>query len=502
MKKPSLPPPGLVRNAGPADVPGRWWDCNLIRWVDGRLRPVGGHTRITASVFASTIRKLFTYRLDDDRFCVVAGMENALYVNLDSWIDVTPAGNVAFNNDLVGFGVGDYGEEAYGTPRSTPATGSQIAARPNTWSFDLWGQELIAVNSADGRLVTWDPATPTTDAVAVTGAPVSNQWVLTTDQRHVVLLRAGGQARRVGWCSREDINDWDFASTTNTAGFYDLPTTSPLICAIKVREGFLVFSDREVFLFRYIGSPFVYSYDLIGHTLIMNAKFVVAVDGGAMWMGREGFWLYKDGALVQIGCDVGDLLGPDADTGDMDLSETIFAGHAAAVQMLPEVWFWYVPIGDTVPSRYVSYNYKEKWWSRGSLTRTAAWGATADKYWYSANGHVYRQEDGWLADGATRVGSVWIESGAVTPESGEIFDLGSALFTVGSGYDKVQLRAYSRFTPEGTEYAFGPYTIQSDGWCHMRPTGRDIRFRVEGLQDDAWSLGVARFEVIDGQGER
>ena len=42
-------PPGVFRNGTKRDARGRFYDANLIRWKSGKLKPIGGGAKTTAS---------------------------------------------------------------------------------------------------------------------------------------------------------------------------------------------------------------------------------------------------------------------------------------------------------------------------------------------------------------------------------------------------------------------------------------------------------------------
>jgi hypothetical protein len=52
-------PPGVARQGSQAEMQGRWYTSQLVRWVSGVLRPVGGWEKIAPSApFVGTIRAL------------------------------------------------------------------------------------------------------------------------------------------------------------------------------------------------------------------------------------------------------------------------------------------------------------------------------------------------------------------------------------------------------------------------------------------------------------
>jgi hypothetical protein len=120
-----------------------------------------------------------------------------------------------------------------------------------------------------------------------------------------------------------------------------------------------------------------------------------------------------------------------------------------------------------------------------------------------ADGHLYQHEVGWLDAGASRGGSVFVESAAQQlPGAGDrcLNVLGGQLDS-GSGYDATQIRAYTRETHDDPiEYEEGPFQAYSDGWVECRFSGRDIRLRIEQIRDQQWSVGEMRFDIIPGRG--
>lgn len=385
-------PPGVVRGATPLDAPGRWWDTSLVRWRSGQLEPVGGWVKINATAMADAARAIYTWRTNADSALVAVGTETKLYVdNGDGLTDRSPANLQSFlspgGSSQGGYSAGDYGEEDYGDARSVPYAGP-VLTRPSAWTFANFGEDLVAVSSADGRLLKWTPTAPvgaaaevgqfgissiqrtsnvvtvTTDkahgyangrsvtisgvstasfngtftitsvpstttftfaqtasdagpvtnsgSVRLTAVPQGNRAVFVTPERHVVLLGANGVARRVGWCSREDITDWNYSSTTNTAGFLELDAASFLITGEVVQQGSLIWSDRDLYLMTFIGSPFVYSINRVGETSLYNPNMVTTIAGRAMWLGKGGFYFY-DGNLRLLECPVVEYVLGDID---------------------------------------------------------------------------------------------------------------------------------------------------------------------------------------------
>lgn len=571
-------PPGVVRPATPLQAKGRYWDANLIRWRAGKLLPVGGWQRITDAPLDSTVRAMFPWTDTNGLAHLAIGCEDDLYVLAGAtYTNITPSGYTGPGTNTVGgYGAYNYGALLYGddTDVTYPRPVSNIEYPAFAWSFDNWGEDLLAVSTSDGRLLHWNTeeviaaevgvspivnivrsanvATVTTvdhhgfiagDSVVIAGnsvgsfngthtvvaaatdttftfsspgtnttgtggtassvvpCPVSNRAVIVTPERHVVLLGAGGNPRRVAWSSREDYTDWNFASTTNTAGFLDLDTQDKLIMCAPVREGTLIWTDTEAWLMRFIGLPYIYSIERIGFGCGLMAPRAFATSAGrCIWMGQESIWIYDGGVVRPLPCDVGSYVFENIDAA----SGPIFA-HGADNGIFPEAWFWFPSQGSDVPDLSVFYNYSEGWWGIGNtMTRTAAVGAGVFDYPIAAdeNNDLYDHENGWTAAGTPIEEDRYGETGSLNIQNGNVVSfLRQAITDSGYGYDSTAITVYSAFTPEGTETVSGPFNPRSDGYTDLRVTGRDFRLKIASTQDAPWSIGEMRIDFM-GRGRR
>lgn len=331
-----------------------------------------------------------------------------------------------------------------------------------------------------------------------TTVPIGNRSVAVSNERHIFLLGVAGNPRRLGWCSREDYTDWNFASTTNTAGYVDLETQTPLLKAVNVREGLLVFSESDVFLVRYIGLPFVYSVEKLGASSVLSPDMIATFDGKAMWFDQSGFMVYEGGSIRPVPCPVLDFF-----KSDINLTYAPAVSHASENGVFDECWFFYPSADNTECDKYVIFNYNEGWWGIGSLSRSAAYPAGANQFPLMAGSdlNLYGHEDGWTDAGNSRVGDIWVETAALSVGQGDRnFEVKQMLPATGFGYNTLQTTVYGRQTPEGSERTFGPYTPRSNGYMDMRVTARDIRVRFEATQDGDWGIGKMRLEVAPGAG--
>lgn len=567
-------PPGVVRGSNPDDMPGRWYEANLIRWREGFMEPVGGWSKVTSTPLGSVVRKLHQWRTNANVSMILAGADGGIYAQNDgAWTDVTPSNFTLLTDAGVngGFGLSTYGSGTYGTPR----TGNTAINQTNPgWMMDNWGEDVIAVASTDGRMLYYDATSPGADCVPVgvysissisrtsnvatvstatphnlssgeavrvegvantsfngasvivtvtsttqftysnTGAdgsssggtvrdltvPIGNRGVIVTPERHVLLLQCGGFPRRIGWSSREDYTDWNFSSTTNTAGFLDLQTETPLVSGVSVREGTLIWSQNRAFLLRYTGQPFIYGSDELGTTRLYANNAFAEFDGRAVWMDASGFMIYDGGTMRPLPCPLTDYV-----FSDIDPLYGPRTAHACVNGKYDEVWFFYPSNGATEPDRYIMWNWSEDWWSMGSMERTAGSRAGVGSYpiMAGADKHLYQHEMGWQYDAFECANNIYVVSGTLNlPDNEQNWTVQQLMPSNGGQADLTKYTIFTRMTPNGSERQFGPYYSRSDGYVDTRATGRDMRIRICANGAGDWSIGRIRMKVGSAGGRR
>lgn len=326
--------------------------------------------------------------------------------------------------------------------------------------------------------------------------PTANRAVLVTPERHVLLLQAGGEERRVAWSSREDYTDFKYASTTNTAGFLDLQTETPLVSAVGVREGTLIFSVNRVFLLRYVGLPFIYGADELGSSSIYSPNAFAEIDGRAVWMDSSGFMLYDGGSIRAMSSSLTDYVFSNIDP--------IYGPRVSFAMRngkYDEVWFFYPSSGSTECDRYVVWNYSEDWWSMGTLARSAGFPAGVGNYpiMGGTDGHIYQHEFGWTYDSFNCANNIFVASGTLNlPGAEQSMHITQLMPSNGGDYDLTKYTLFTRMTPNGAERQFGPYYSRSDGYVDTRATGRDVRIRICANDAGDWSIGRIRMKVASG----
>jgi len=258
-------------------------------------------------------------------------------------------------------------------------TGDLVTA-PGLWHLDNYGNKLIAT-IADGSTFEWD--SNATDATAtratiISGAPTASQFTLvSTPDRHLICF---GTETTIGttstqddmfirWSSQESLTTWT-PTSTNTAGTQRLADGTRIVGAIRGRDAIYVWTDTSLFIMRFVGPPFTFSFQQVGTNCgLIGQNAAVEVDGSAYWMSENGFFRYT-GKLESLPCLVEDYVYDDINTVP---KQHICAGLN---NLFGEVTWFYPGSGAASNNRSVTYNYMDSTadrpvWTTGSLARSS-----------------------------------------------------------------------------------------------------------------------------------
>lgn len=492
-------PPGVVQAGTNYETKGRWTDANFIRWVNGRMRPIGGWNKITTTALTGTPTNMLAWKATTgatEYTWLAIATNSKLYALADgTYNDITPTGLTVGNDKSkigLGFGSGAFGASTWGTARA----GSNLKLESNNWNLDSWGTTLIACSYADGKIYEFDStATPIAAATVITNAPTNNDGALVTDQRFLVALGAGGNRRKVQWSDREDYTVWTAAST-NLAGSLELQTHAEIKQAVKVGDDVLILTADDAHRMSFIGAPLVYGIDRVGERCgVASRRAAVTAENRAFWMGRDGFYIY-DGYIRPLPCDVHDFVFDDLSELQKD---QITAGHNAAYN---EVWWYFATGTSEYPNKYVAYNYAEGYWTIGRLSRTAWIDTGLFEYPVAASsdGHLYYHEYGWSDSGSDRKDDVYCLSGPIQIGAADrIMAVNQLLIdedadTSGTVGVSFQLRA----NPNQSPTTVGPYVVGSNGFTDVRFTARQVEIKVQAQKDGRFDYGILRADMRPG----
>jgi hypothetical protein len=495
-------PPGVYANGTEYETKGRWMQADLIRWYNGHMRPIGGWQRFTQTALPEPARSAFTWRRNDSTPFAAFGTASHLYWTDGSLVtDITPSGLTPGDIDAGGgngYGAGVYGSSTYGTPRS--GAGVYDAT---VWDLDNFGQVLLALSSADGRLYQWDASTEPANATLVvksgtSAVPTDCEGMFITDDRMVVMLGVGGDPREIQWCNQGDFTMWD-ATEATTAGDLQLKSNGRVLAGCKMIGTNLIFTDADVHTLTYVGYPYIYGTQRVGSNCGLIGKKAFAAQGNfAAWMGDLGFFMYN-GIVQPLPCEVQKAV---FDNLNRDQQSKIVCGVNSQYN---EIWWFFPSLNSTENDSYVYWNYKENHWSVsfGVFSRTA-W--TDREVWPFPIGcgtdyNLYEQESGWTAAGASRNEMVTAVSGPLDVGSGDnIVNGNQMLYDTNTGGGTTALSILTKYTPNGAETTWGPYAIRADGsgYTDCRFNGRQMKLALTQTADGLWQFGNLRIAATMG----
>jgi len=261
------------------------------------------------------------------------------------------------------------------------ASSADFTIEPGLWVLDNYGTKLIAL-IYNGPCFEWDStiANPTgTRATIISGAPTASRHMLVSPvDRHLIFL---GTETTIGdsttqddmfirWSDQESLSDYT-PSALNTAGTQRLAQGSKIVGAIRGRDTMYIWTDAAIFIMRFVGQPFTFSFEHVGTNCgLIGKNACMEVDGTAFWMSENGFFQYS-GQLQSMPCLVEDHVFDGLNSTPRDLI------NAGLNNLFGEVSWYYCSSGSDVVDRVVTYNYlesvmlKKPIWYTGDLARTA-----------------------------------------------------------------------------------------------------------------------------------
>ena len=254
-----------------------------------------------------------------------------------------------------------------------------IVTAPGVWTLDNFGNKLIAT-IVDGSSFEWDAnaaGATSTRATVISGCPTATtQTLVSTPDRHLV---AFGTETTIGttstqddmyirWSDQESLTSWA-PTATNTAGTQRLADGTRIVGALRGRDAIYIWTDTSMFIMRFVGAPFVFSFQQVGTNCgLIGKNAAVEVDGSAYWMSENGFFRYT-GRLESLSCLVEDYVYDDINTVPKN---HIYAGLN---NLFGEVTWFYPGSGAASNNRSVTYNYMDSSperpvWTTSSLARS------------------------------------------------------------------------------------------------------------------------------------
>jgi len=403
---------------------------------------------------------------------------------------------------------------------SAAAGGVTTTTELRLWSHDNFGEDLL-INPIDGAIYYWDKtntlsnrAVNITSVAGSSGAPTIAKQVLVSDlDRHVIAFACNplGSSTQdnllIRFSSQESLTDWT-PEVTNTAGDLRLGSGSTFVQALETKREILIWTDKSLHSMRFIGQPFTFGLQqLASNITIMGPKAAVATEDFVFWMGNDNFYVYA-GQTTQLPCSVRDYIFLDF---NFEQKDKVVAGVNS--QWGEVVWF-YPSASSTDNDKYVIYNYFEKVWYYGNLSRTAWIDRGIRQYPIAAgasggSSYLYNHEIGSDDDGSAM--DCFIESSQLDIGDGDRFLLTRRLIpdlrfdgsTASNPAVDFTLKTrtypganYSQTATGGVTRTATSPVQQFTNELDMRLRGRSFAIRV--ASDDLgvrWKLGSPRVDL-------
>tara|TARA_R110000751_G_scaffold198925_1_gene303680 strand:- start:186 stop:2048 length:1863 start_codon:yes stop_codon:yes gene_type:complete len=421
--------------------------------------------------------------------------------------------------ESTGWGAGLFGAGSWGSATALSAT-DQL----RLWSHDAFGEDLI-INPRAGGIYYWDESSGLTtravDITTLTGANLSPtkglQTIVSDIDRHVIVLGADpivGSARTgaidpllIAFSDQESVTEWE-PTSTNTAGSLRLSSGSQIVAGLRSRQETLIWTDTALYSMQFVGAPFTFGVNLINENVgLISPNGAINAPDSVYWMARDGFYTYN-GSVQRLSCSVLNYVLDDFN------SNQSFKVTAFTNREFNEVGWFYPSSSSLEIDRYVAYNYLEKVWSIGELSRTA-WlddgifekpRATGKD---SSVNYIYTHESSDDDDGSP-MDNVFIESGDIDIDDGERFGFVRKIipdvkfFGSNSSAGQINFVLKTRNFPGDSLTTNSTNNVTSSTkQNYVRARSRQIVFRAQS-DDDAdteartgftWRLGANRFEI-------
>lgn len=282
-----------------------------------------------------------------------------------------------------GWGAGPWGRLGWGSGY-TSGIGQQL----RLWSNDNFGQDLVIAPRGGGIYYWKDSSGVNTRAVSLntlstnegfagTYVPnTTNQVVASAIQKFVIAMGANSyesgnpntdfNPMLVRWSDQLNPYEW-VPAITNQSGEFALTSGSFIVGAKATRQEILIWTDAALYSMQYLGAPYVWGFNILMDNIsIMSPNAMITVNNVTYWMGGDKFYMYS-GRVETLPCALRQYVFNDI---NKDQSFQVFAGGNEGYN---EVWWFYVSnsSGGTTVDKYVIYNYVDRVWYYGSMSRSA-----------------------------------------------------------------------------------------------------------------------------------
>jgi hypothetical protein len=282
----------------------------------------------------------------------------------------------------LGWGAGAWSRGGWGSAAPAGGIGQQLLL----WSNDNYGQNL-ALAQRGGAIYYWQASLGTSSRAQLlsalsTSAGYSGQFVpvqtlevsASSIQRFIIAFGANPydpgdpntdfDPMLVRWSDQENPYQW-VPDVTNQSGEFRLSNGSTIVTSINTRQEILIWTDSALYSMQYLGPPYVYKFEILMDNIsIISPNSAITINNITYWMGDGKFYQYS-GRVETLPCSLRQYIFNDI---NKTQAYQIFSGGNEGYN---EVWWFYCSNNSNVVDKYVIYNYLDKVWYYGTMSRTA-----------------------------------------------------------------------------------------------------------------------------------
>jgi hypothetical protein len=400
-----------------------------------------------------------------------------------------------------------------------------ISAATTYYLFNVLGLTANLIDISGNLINVTGAGSGTFSISLLVDVPTVQNYILVSDTSRFIFAfgcndygAATADPMLIRWSDQDNVREWT-PDATNQAGSIRLSRGSEIVTALQTRQEVVVFTDSSVYSVQYLGPPVVWSTQILGDNIsIAGQNAAIIASGVIYWMGVDKFYAY-DGRVQTLNCDVRRYVFSDF---NLDQRAQVFAGTNEAFN---EVWWLYCSADASYPDRYVIYNYLERIWYYGTLSRSAWLDSGLSAYPYATTydsstqtGRLIAHENGINdnTDGTAVALSANISSSEFDINDGHNFGFVwriipditfnnstnsptnlsprvtmtlRALYNSGSG----QIDSANGVVAQGANYVI---TEEFTGQIFTRVRGRQMIFEISSNQlNTCWQLGAPRIDI-------
>ena len=358
---------GIIKDIDPHDLPlGVWSDGNNVRFRDGRVERISGHTAVYESATPTTEDNttfILPYFDGTDFKWLLAGDEVVYSQTGQSRTEVTRTA-----------GVGDYSADADnrwngcifgGVPIINngvdPPQSLTSGTSPTIFEDLKWND-----SAAGGSTSTWLTTDGTDGATGTNGFTCK---VMRSYRDHLIALNItdqdavsdGNNPYEIRWSHAASAGavpvTWDASNDAYDAGTYSLVETPDyLVDCLTLRDQNIVYKESTTWLMRYVGAPRIFEFSkILGESGMMAQQCAVEFQGQHLVKTLDDLILHNGQQVT------GRVLDK---SWRRWLQNNIDATNYDKCFMVPnhrqlEIWFCFPSNGKTYPDRALIWNYQD-----------------------------------------------------------------------------------------------------------------------------------------------